>query len=295
MSVERDVVTISEGHTYLEAPRWHDGRLLISDLYTHRVVSLREDGTDLQVEASLDVPPAGIGWLPDGTLLVTATQSQQLLRRVRDGSLVVHADLSSYARGWVNDFSVDDAGRAYIGHFGFDLFGGEPLQPASILCVDPNGTVRTVADDVYFPNGSAITDDGRLLVGETFGNRVTAFRIAGDGSLTERETWMSFGAPSTSTNVFEVLGEMSVAPDGCAIDAEGALWIADIAHGRIVRVLDGSIVDEVVPGSGVFACALGGEDGRTLFLCCAPDFDPNARAATREGQVRAVRVDIPAP
>lgn len=286
-----EISTVLRGYTYFEAPRWHDGRLWASDLYTHQVVSCAEDGSDVRVEAMLDVPPAGLGWLPDGRLLIAATQTGQLLRRETDGSLVVHADLSGTIRGWLNDFAVDDAGRVYIGHFGFDLFGGEPLKAGSIIRVDPDGAFDEVADGVFFPNGSVITQDGRLLVCETFGNRVSAFRIRDDGSLSGRETWAQFGELAETDDVFAVLGAMAVASDGCALDADGSLWIADIAHGRVVRTREGGeVLDEVRPGTGVFACALGGVNGRTLFMCTAPDFDPEARVARREAEIRALDV-----
>jgi sugar lactone lactonase YvrE len=291
--MSRDIHTVLGGYTYFEAPRWHEGRLWVSDLYTHQVLSLSEDGSDVRVEATLDVPPAGLGWLPDGRLLVTSTQDSRLLRREADGSLVVHADLSGLTRGWLNDFAVDGAGRAFVGHFGFDLFAGEPLAPGSIIRVDPDGHIAEVAGDVFFPNGSVITADGRLLVGETFGNRVSAFRIQEDGSLTDRTTWAQFGELAESDDVFTVLGSMAVASDGCTLDDEGALWIADIAHGRVVRVSEGGeILEELHPGAGVFACVLGGADGRTLFLCTAPDFNPEARAAGREAAIQAVRVEV---
>lgn len=291
--MNREIRTVIGGYTYFEAPRWHDGRLWASDLYTHQVVSFLEDGSDVRVEATLDVPPAGIGWLPDGRLLVSATQSGLLMRREDDGTMVVHADLSGLTRGWLNDFAVDDQGRVFVGHFGFDLFAGEPLGPGSIIRVDPDGSFEEVAGDVYFPNGSVITPDGRLLVGETFGNRVSAFSIAEDGSLEDRTTWAKFGELSGTDDVFATLGAMAVASDGCTLDDEGALWIADIAHGRVVRVKEGGeIVDEVQPGTGVFACSLGGSDGKTLFLCTAPDFDAGARAAARDAEIRALPVEV---
>lgn len=189
---------------------------------------------------------------------------------------------------------VDGQGRAYVGNFGFDLMAGAPIGPAVLLRVDPDGTVTRVADDLMFPNGSVLTDDGLLLVNETFGNRVTAFDVAADGSLPGRRFCTEFGPVPASTVIAEAIPELVVAPDGCALDAEGLLWVADAAQGRAVRVREGAeIVDEVVTGTGVFACMLGGADGRTLYLCAAPDLDEHARSETRDAQLLSVRVEVP--
>ena len=218
----------------------------------------------------------------------------RLLRREPDGTLVTHAELAGYVGGYPNDMVVDGHGRAYVGNFGFDLMGGAPVEPATLLRVDPDGTVTRVADDMWFANGSVITDDGVLLVDETFGNRVSAFDIAPDGSLTNRRTWARFGELPTESDLHGALGELVVAPDGCCLDAEGAMWIADAIGGRLIRVREGGeIVDEVPTGTGVYACMLGGEDGRTLFACTAPDFQEEARRAAREASLVAVRVDVP--
>jgi sugar lactone lactonase YvrE len=154
--------------------------------------------------------------------------------------------------------------------------------------------VSQVADDMWFPNGSVITDDGVLLVDETFGNRITAFDIGADGALTNRRVWVSFGDLPTDRDVQAALGQLKVAPDGCGLDAEGALWVADALAGRLLRLAEGGEVLEELPvGSGVFACMLGGADGRTLFLCSAPDFDRTARSAAREARLLSCRVDVP--
>jgi sugar lactone lactonase YvrE len=227
-------------------------------------------------------------------MLVVSMRDRTLLRREPDGALVVHADLSGHVDGHPNDMVVDPQGRAYVGNFGFDLMAGAPMSATHLLRVDPDGSVTRVAEDLWFPNGSVITDDGVLLVDETFGNRVSAFDIAADGSLENRRVWAAFGPVPSDTDIATVLPQLVVAPDGCCLDAEDALWIADGSHGRVVRVReDGEIVDEIAPGTGTFACMLGGSDGRTLFICAAPDFDEHARSAAREAQLLAVRVDVP--
>ena len=289
-----EVQTVLTGMSYLECPRWHDDRIWVADFYTHRVISLAEDGSDLRFEAKVPGQPSGLGWLPDGRLLVVSMGDAKLLRREHDGSLVVHADLEPHVSGHPNDMVVDAQGRAWVGNFGFDLMAGAAIAPTVLLRVDPDGTVTEAADDLWFPNGSVITADGVLLVDETFGNRITAFDIGVDGSLTNRRVWASFGEIPESRQIGDVLPLLVVAPDGCGLDAEGALWVADANHGRVIRVREGGeIVDEIHPGTGVFACMLGGSDGRTLYLCCAPDFNEQARTAAREAELRSVRVDVP--
>ncbi|MFT4125369.1 MAG: SMP-30/gluconolactonase/LRE family protein [Gordonia sp. (in: high G+C Gram-positive bacteria)] len=288
------ITTVVSERNFLECPRWHDGRIWFVDFYRYEVLSAAADGSDLRVEAQVPQQPSGLGWLPDGRLLVVSMRDATLLRREHDGSLSVHADLGPYVTGYPNDMVVDAAGRAYVGNFGFDLMNEAPPCTTSLLRVDPDGTVTEVADDLWFPNGSVITDDGVLLVDETFGNRVSAFDIAADGSLTNRRVWATFGeTPAPGAGLAEVLGQAGVAPDGCCLDADGALWIADALAGRAIRVLDGEIVDEVSVGAGVFACMLGGADRRTLYLCSAPDFAEENRKAAREANLLAVRVDVP--
>lgn len=290
----RDIRTLVSGMHYLEGPRWHAGRIWFSDFYLQQVYSATEDGGDLRVEARVEQQPSGLGWLPDGRLLVVSMRDRRLLRREADGRLVTHADLSAHAGGHVNDMVVDGQGRAWVGDFGFDLMGGAPFRPTGLWRVDPDGSVHQVAEDVWFPNGAVITDQGVLLVCETFANRVSAFDIQPDGRLANRREWARFGAPPTSADVAEAITQAVVAGDGCCLDAEGALWIADAVGGRVVRVREGGeIVDEIRPGTGAFACMLGGADGRTLFICAAPDFHEHARKAAPEASLLAVRVDVP--
>jgi sugar lactone lactonase YvrE len=290
----REFTTVLSELSYLECPRWHDDRIWVADFYTHQVVSAQADGSDLRVEAEVPQQPSGIGWLPDGRLLVVSMRDARLLRREPDGTLVTHADLAEHVSGYPNDMVVDAQGRAYVGNFGFDLMAGAPIEPTVMLRVDPDGSVTVVADDLWFPNGSVITDDGVLLVDETFGNRVSAFDIGDDGSLTNRRVFAQFAELPTSRDIGEALSQLVVAPDGCGVDAEGALWIADASHGRVIRVREGGeIVDEISPGTGVFACMLGGPDGHTLYLCAAPDFDEHARSAAREATLLATTVDVP--
>ena len=292
--MSREISTIVTGMSYLEGPRWHDQRIWFSDFYTYRVYSAAEDGSDVRVEAEVPQQPSGLGWLPDGRLLIVSMRDARVLRREPDGTLVCHADVSGYVGGLLNDMVVDSRGRAFIGEFGFDLMGGADLRPGSLLRVDPDGTVTRAAGDMWFPNGSVITEDGTLLVCETFGNRITAFDIAENGALTNRRTWAQFGELPAARELEKVLPQVVVAPDGCCLDADTQLWVADGIGNRVIRVRrGGEITEEIRPGTGVFACMLGGADGRTLFACTAPDFAEEARKNAREASLVTARVDTP--
>lgn len=291
----RNFSTLISGYDYLEAPRWHDGRLWVSDFYTHQVIAADMDGR-VETVAIVAGQPSGLGWLPDGRLLVVSMRDRTLLRREPDGSLVVHADLSGIAGGPVNDMVVDAQGRAYVGNFGFDLMGGAPLETARLALVDSDGRVSVTAENLYFPNAMMITPDGRtLIVNETFGNRISAFDIRADATLGQRRDWACFGPLPQGRELAEVFPQARVAPDGGAMDAEGTVWIADAIGNRALRVAEGGrILDEISTGTqGVFACMLGGPDRRTLFLCVAPDFHEHQRTNAREAAIWAVAVDVP--
>jgi sugar lactone lactonase YvrE len=286
--------TVAEGFHFLEAPRWRDGRLWFSDFYGLQVLSMLEDGSDRRVEATVPQQPSGLGWLPDGRLLVVSILDRTVLRREGDGSLTVHADLSGHVDGNPNDMVVDGQGRAYVGDFGFDLMAGAPVAPAALHRVDPDGRVTRVAEDLWFPNGSVITPDNVLVVAETFGNRVTAFDLTDDGELVNRRVWAEFGPLPTDRGVEAALSQLRVACDGVCLDARGGLWVADATGDRLVRVTEGgTITDEIKPGSPVYACALGGTAGTTLFVCAAPDFQEGPRKAATESRMLAIPVAIP--
>lgn len=290
----RELSLVADGFSYLECPRWHDGRLWLSDFYTGRVLTVDSQG---RTETVVEVPqqPSGLGWLPDGRLLVVSMRDRTLVRRESSGELVEHADLSAVATGHLNDMVVDARGRAYVGNFGFDLMAGEAVQPAAVIRVDPDGSVAVAAEDLLFPNGSAVLPDGTLVVAETFGRRISAFSVAEDGALTDRRTWGSFGPPAEGPEIADFVGGGPGAPDGLCADEEGAVWFADALGARVVRVREGGEVLEEVSTGGVsvFACMLGGEDRRTLYLCVAPSFAEHERRDTREAQLLSCRVDVP--
>ncbi len=295
MTSKRQLRTVLEGGSYFEGPRWHDGTWWVSDFYRRTVSRVTADGEETVV-LEVEGQPSGLGWLPDGALVVTSMKDHRILR-VDDGEVTTLADIGAVCGGHANDLVVDAHGHVFIGDLAFDLMGGGTLEPTSLKRVDPDGSVHVVAEGMWTPNGMAITPDGgTLLVGETFGNRITAFDLAPDGSVTNRRPWALFGEPPTGTTTAEVMGQLALAPDGCTLDAEGHLWVADGLGARVVRIgPGGAVVEEIAApeGQGVFACQLGGDDGRTLLMCCAPDFLEHSRAPVREAVLVATEVDVP--
>jgi sugar lactone lactonase YvrE len=288
------LTVLLDGLSFTECPRWHDGRLYFTDRYTRRVLAVSIDG---MVETYARTPglPAGLGFLPDGRLLITSMRDRKVLRREHDGSIVEHADLDSLAPGQLNDMLVDHEGRAWVGNFGFDLFDGAPARSTVLISVAPEGTATVAADGLSFPNGTVLTPDGRtLIIAETMANRLTAFTVS-DGLLTERRVWAAFGDSPTSTDVSRIVREADVVPDGICLDAEGAVWVADVVKQRLIRVAEGgAILDELsTNGLCAFACMLGGDDGRTLFACAAPTFDETEAAAHHRSAILMTRVAVP--
>jgi sugar lactone lactonase YvrE len=287
--------TLLQGGAFFESPRWHEDRWWLSDFYRHRVLTVTEDGRDetvLEVEGQ----PSGLGWMPDGSLLVVSMRDRRILRW--DGSSVtLHADVAELCGGHLNDMVVDSQGRAYAGNFGFDLMAFGDPAPANLIRVDPDGTASVAAEEMLFPNGSVITPDGRtLIVGETAGARYTAFTIEDDGSLTDRRVWAQVAETPEITTFEETLGKLRFGPDGCGLDAEGHIWSADEVNARCARVAEGGeIVDEIAmpEGVNVFACMLGGADGRTLLMCAAPDFHEQSRSEKHEAVLLTTTVDVP--
>ncbi len=295
MATERTLTTWVEGGNYFECPRWREGRWWISDFYRHAVLSYDGEGRE-RLELEVEAQPSGLGWLPDGDLLVVSMKDRRVLRRRSDGTVGTHAQLSELTTGHVNDMIVDSQGRAFVGNFGFDLMSGGTPAPASLVRVDPDGAAAVAAEDLWFPNGMVITDDGTLIVAETFAARFTAFDIQADGSLANRRVWAQVQPSPEPGDTETMLSAVSFAPDGCALDAEGHVWAANALGAAVCRVAPGGrIVDEIAmpEGLGVFACGLGGDDGRTLIACAAPDFNEEARKAAREAVLLSATVAVP--
>jgi sugar lactone lactonase YvrE len=290
---ERELTPLYEGGHYYEAPRWRDGRWYVSDFYDRAVYAVGEDGSSEEL-MRVEAQPSGLGWLPDGSLLVVSMRDHRLLRRSPDGEVSVHADVSEHCGGHLNDLVVDGAGRAYVGDFGFDLMAGGDPEYANLARVDPDGGVSVAATELMFPNGAVIHGD-TLIVAETMGGRMTGFTIAQDGSLTDRHVWAQISPTPDMGPLGEMLSVGGFAPDGIALDAEGHVWAADALGGRAARIAPGGeIVDEIraPEGMGFFAVALGGSDGHTLLLCSAPDFAEDARKAAREAVLFTTTVEV---
>lgn len=256
-----------------ESPRWHDGRLWVCDWVAGEVLRFDRSG-DRDAVFRVSGLPFSVDWLADGRPLLTSP----------DGVLVAdHGLLTSYGgagTGW-NEIVVDGHDNVFVNTVGFDLMGGEEPKPGRVSVITPDGARRTVAEDVWFPNGMAVTDDGRTLVlAESYGRCLTAFDLAPDGSLSNRRTWANLG---------------DGAPDGICLDADGAVWYADVPNRRCVRVREGgAVLDTVEVDRGCFACMLGGEDGRTLFITAAEwGGVTGIGGPDRTGQVLAY--DAPAP
>ena len=264
------------GIDFGEGPRWHNGRLWYSDFHQKTVYSVDLNG-ERNVEFTLDDQPSGLGWMPDGSMLVVSMINRQVLRVSSDG-VSVHADLSELATWHCNDMVVSSSGHTYVGNFGFDLDGRAEFCKTVMVHVTPEGDASVGADGLSFPNGSVITPDEKtLIVGETLGGCYTSFSINEDGTLSDPSLWA------------EVPGMF---PDGCTMDAEETIWFADASTPRVVRVAKGGkILDEVETPQVPFACMLGGEDGKTLFILTADSSGPN-QAGSGSGNIWTHNVDV---
>ena len=272
---------IVEGLGFAEAPRWRDGRLWYVDFFSRTVRRTSLSGEDETV-AMVEGTPGGLGFLPDGTPLVVSQRDFSVLRIAQDGTTALYADLAGYCRGAANEMFVDQQGRAWIGHHGFDFFGGAELQPASLLRVGIDGDIQVAAREMVFPNGTAMLPDGRtLVVAETFANRLTAFDVRDDCMLSNRRVWASLDGHT---------------PDGICADSEGAIWLGSPLTATFLRVAEGGDILDSIPtaeGRWAVACTFGGADLATLCCVTAATSIEDMAQGKSEAFVEVVEVDVP--
>jgi sugar lactone lactonase YvrE len=266
---------IVTGLAFPECPRWHDGRLWFSDQHDGAVYRVESDGSATRV---VEVPggASGLGWLPDGSLLVVSMEERRVLR-FADGRLEQYASLRPYHEWHSNDMLVTSAGYAYVGSIGFDYYNGAPRQASPLVAIAPDGSTSVAADGLMCPNGMVVTHDGAtLVVAESLANRLTAFDLGPDGTLTNRRSFADLGA---------------LIPDGICQDEQGRVYFASIGQHGVVRIADGALpIVATSPGREVIACVLGGPAGRTLYLCTSVSMTPDTTVRNRDGRVEAVEL-----
>ncbi len=270
--------TLVDGLCFGEGPRWRDGWLWFSDMQADTVYRVDLDGRLETVVKLVGDQPSGLGWLPDGRLLIVSMTRRKLL--VLDGGVLSEfADLSRLASYHCNDMVTDQQGRSYVGNFGYDLNARAAVSPAELVLVTPDGEARVVADDLIFPNGTVITPDGKsLIVGETMAGRLTAFDIEADGSLTGRRVWA------------ELDGAL---PDGICLDEAGGIWVASPISNEALRVMEGGeVTDRVKVDNQAYACMLGGSEGKTLFILTSKSSSPDRCRKEKSARVEYQEVEF---
>jgi sugar lactone lactonase YvrE len=272
---------VLDGLVFPEGPRWHDGRLWFSDMHAHQVLAMTPAG---ETELIAEVPnrPSGLGFLPDGRLLIASMGDRKLLRLELHTVHSLHTliDLTDFTGGDINDIVVDAKGRTYVGNFGYDYSHEGKFATANIVLVELDGSARVVAEDLMFPNGPVITPDGKtLIVAETFARRLTAFDIAADGGLSNRRVWADLGEAT---------------PDGICLDAESAVWVGSPTTQEFIRVREGGEVTDRIPtpGKWAVACMLGGSERTTLYLCTAETAAPELAQGKSKGWIESVEVGV---
>ena len=289
-----------------EGPRWHENKLWFSDFYSHKVMTLDENNS---LETVCEVPsqPSGLGWLPNGDLLIVSMLDRKILR-FSEGSISVHADLSEYVAHKCNDMVVGRDGTAYIGNFGMGD-AGESLNSTHLMIVKSDGTVLKGPDNLLFPNGTVITEDGKnLIIAETLGAKLTSFDIEDNGELTNRKLWART-SPLFSLLIIKFLSSMGFdlskvdfskysknlhVPDGICLDEKNGIWIASPTTKAVVRIeKGGNITDTINTPKGAFACMLGGKERKTLYVIISNSSDPEEAQASPEGEIHSIEVEIP--
>jgi sugar lactone lactonase YvrE len=271
----------ADGYAFTECPRWHNGQFYFSDVQGNRVHRLSATG---KVETLLEIAdnPSGLGFLPNGDLLVVSVHEEKLLRVAKDGSVREHADLSKVVNHGINDMVVDAAGRAYVGQFGYEHSEGRMPEASPIILVDADGRVSVGPDQVLVANGMVLTPDGRTLIcAESAGGKLSAYDVATNGTLSNRRTFAELPPGHY--------------PDGICLDAAGGVWVACVLGPGFIRVVEGGAVTHFVPmpeGRFAYACMLGGADRKTLYMCTSERYDPAYLKSCRTSRIESIRVDI---
>jgi len=269
--------TLLDGLAFPEGPRWHNGILWFTDQHAKKVCSVSPEGELTLLTRTADLP-GGLGWLPDGSLLVVYMTRRQVMRW-NGSDLELYADLSEQASFHCNDMLVDEVGRVYVGNFGFDLHGGAKQQTAEIVMIDTDGRIEVFSDQLIFPNGCVKTsDDQQLIVAETFAHRLTAFQLDAAGRAASSSLWAELG---------------NMTPDGICLDEAGMIWVASPATHEVIRVQQGGDKFAVCKTQGTpYACMLGGKDRKTLYVCTSESDDPQQAARLKSGRIEVMRVDV---
>ena len=302
----KELKKLTGGLYFGEGPRWHENKLWFSDFYSHKVMTLDENNS---LETVCEVPsqPSGLGWLPNGDLLIVSMLDRKILR-FSEGSISVHADLSEHVEHKCNDMVVGRDGTAYVGNFGMGD-AGESLNSTHLMIVKSDGTVLKGPDNLLFPNGTVITEDGKnLIIAETLGAKLTSFDIEDNGELTNRKLWART-SPLFSLLIIKFLSSMGFdlskvdfskysknlhVPDGICLDEKNGIWIASPTTKAVVRIeKGGNITDTINTPKGAFACMLGGKERKTLYVIISNSSDPEEAQASPEGEIHSIEVEIP--
>lgn len=265
-----------DGLCFGEGPRWHKDRLWFSDMHASAVCAVDLNGQLETIVQLKDDEPSGLGWLPDGRLLIVSMRQRKLLS-FHEGVLSEFSDLSGLASFHCNDMVTDRLGRSYVGNFGYDLHNNDAMRPTELVLVDRAGHPRVVAEDLIFPNGTVITPDGKtLIVGESMAARLTAFEINTDGSLSNRRVWASMDG---------------AVPDGICLDDAGGIWVASPISNEVLRILEGGeVTDRIKVNNQAYACMLGGPDGKTLFILTSKHSHPDLCKVEKSAAIEIEKV-----